>query len=365
MKRINYLRELLGDPHKIDGVIRSELTEIREKYGDPRRTQIGADAEDIDVEDLIAEESIVVTMTNQGYIKRLPADTYRAQRRGGRGITGATTKEEDFVENLFITTTHTHILFFTNKGKVYKLRGHQIPEASRQARGTAIVNLLQIDRGEQVNAVIPVKEFGSGQYLFMATKLGTVKKTPLSEFENIRVGGLIALGLGDGDELVCVRLTDGKQQILMVTRRGLAIRFSEEDVRSMGRTAHGVRGVTLQGDDDRVVGADVVRPNADVLVVTESGYGKRTPIEEYREQTRGGKGVKTMHMTERNGEIVGVRMVRADYDIMLTTAAGIIIRVPVESISTMGRDTQGVRIIRLDEGDRLVAMAQLASREEE
>lgn len=362
-KRIAYLKELLADPHKIDGVIRAELLEIKERFADPRRTHIGSAAEELDVEDLIAEESIVVTLSNHGYIKRMPADTYRAQHRGGRGITGAATKEEDFVENLFITTTHTHVLFFTNRGKVYHLRGHQIPEASRQARGTAIVNLLQITRGEQVNAVIPVKEFDPGQFLFMATRQGTVKKTPLAEFDNIRAGGLIAVNLEEGDELIGVRLTDGKQQIVMVTRNGLSIRFSEEEVRSMGRTAHGVKGIALAGDDV-VEGMDVVRPNADVLVVTENGYGKRTPIDEYREQSRGGKGIKTLRVTEKNGPIVGVRMVRADYDLMLTTAAGIIIRVPVESISLMGRDTQGVRLIKLDEGDRVVAVAQLASKEE-
>ncbi|MDI6871675.1 MAG: DNA gyrase subunit A [Bacillota bacterium] len=362
-KRIDYLRELLADPRKIDAVIRAELLEIKEKYADPRRTQISAAAQEIDVEDLIAEEAIVVTLSNHGYIKRMPADTYRAQHRGGRGITGATTKEEDFVENLFITTTHTHVLFFTNRGKVYHLRGHQIPEASRQARGTAIVNLLQISRGEQVNAVIPVKEFSPGQFLFMATRRGRVKKTPLTEFDSIRAGGLIALSLEEGDELVGVKLTDGKRQILMVTRNGLSIRFSEEDVRPMGRTARGVKGIALT-KGDAVEGMDAVRPNADVLVVTENGYGKRTPIDEYREQTRGGKGIKTLKVTEKNGPIVGVKMVRADYDLMLTTAAGIIIRVPVESISLMGRDTQGVRIIKLDQGDRVVAVAQLASREE-
>ncbi|MGE5553838.1 MAG: DNA gyrase subunit A [Betaproteobacteria bacterium] len=362
-KRISYLKELLADPHKIDGVIREESLQIKEKYADPRRTQIGAAAKDIDVEDLIAEESIVVTLSNHGYIKRMPADTYRAQNRGGRGITGATTKEEDFVENLFITTTHTHVLFFTNRGKVYHLRGHQIPEASRQARGTAIVNLLQVSRGEQITAVIPVKEFDPDKYLFMATRRGTVKKTPLAEFDNIRAGGLIALTLEEGDELVGVRLTSGREEILMVTRGGLSIRFSEEEVRPMGRTAHGVKGISLV-KDDVVEGMDVVRPNADVLVVTENGYGKRTPIAEYREQSRGGKGIKTLRVTEKNGPIVGVRMVRADYDLMLTTAAGIIIRVPVQSISIMGRDTQGVRIIRLDEGDRVVAVAQLASRDD-
>lgn len=362
-KRIAYLKELLADPHKIDVVIRDESLELKQRFADGRRTQLGAAAADIDVEDLIAEESIIVTLTNHGYVKRQPADTYRAQHRGGRGITGATTKEEDFVENLFITTTHTNILFFTSKGKVYRLRGHQIPEASRQARGTAIVNLLQIAQGEQITAVIPVKEFDASQFLFMATREGTVKKTPLNEFDNIRVGGLIAVGLEEGDELIGVRLTDGKQQVLMVTRHGLSIRFGEADVRAMGRTAHGVRGISLV-DGDQVEGMDVVRPNADVLVVTENGYGKRTPIDEYREQTRGGKGVKTLRMTEKKGNIVGVRMVRADYDLMLTTAAGVIIRVPVESISMMGRDTQGVRIIKLDEGDRVVAVAQLASKEE-
>jgi DNA gyrase subunit A len=362
-ERLAYLKELLADPRQIDGVIRAEVLEIREKYADPRRTHLGSVATDLDVEDLIAEEAIVVTLSNHGYIKRLPADTYRAQHRGGRGISGATTKEEDFVENLFITTTHSHVLFFTNRGKVYHLRGHQIPQASRQARGTAIVNLLQVSRGEQITAVIPVKEFAEGQFLFMATRKGTVKKTPLAEFDSIRVGGLIALGLEEGDELVGVRLTDGQAQILMVTRGGLSIRFSEQEVRPMGRTARGVKGIN-PGRGDVVEGMDVVPPNADVLVVTENGYGKRTPIAEYREQSRGGKGIKTLRVTEKNGPIVGVRMVRADYDLMVTTAAGIIIRVPVESISLMGRDTQGVRIIRLDEGDRVVAVAQLASRDE-
>ncbi|MCL4516179.1 MAG: DNA gyrase subunit A [Firmicutes bacterium] len=363
-KKIAYYKDLLSDVQKILGVIREELLIIREKFVDPRRSEITGPADQIEVEDLIADEDVVVLLTHQGYIKRLPVDTYRSQRRGGRGIAGMNTKEEDFVEHLFVTTTHTNILFFTNRGRAYRLKCHQIPEASRHARGTAIINLLSLNRGETINAVIPVKAFDTDQYLFMTTRAGTAKKTPLSEFDNVRAGGLIAINLEESDELVGVKLTDGKQEVVLVTERGLSIRFRDEEVRPMGRTAHGVKGIGLV-EGDRVVGMDVVKPGTDILVVTKNGYGKRTPMDEYRVQSRGGKGIKTLKLTEKNGPIAGVKMVRPDFDVMVITAEGIIIRMPVETISIMGRDTQGVRLMRLDDQDYVVALAHLASKEDD
>lgn len=359
MVRIANYKEILADVRKVYEIVRTEMLEIKEQFADPRRTTIGSAVGDFEMEDLIADESIVVNITQQGYIKSIPASTYKPQRRGGRGISGATTKEEDFVEHLFITSTHTDILFFTNRGRVHKLKGYQIPQAGRKARGTPIINLIQIMPGEVVNAVIPIKDFDPDWYLFMGTKKGRVKKTSLSDFENIRSNGIFGIDLVDGDELVGVRMTNGEQEILMVTKEGMSIHFPESEVRSMGRTARGVIGINLATDDE-VVGMDVIKPNSEVLVVSRKGYGKRTAIEEYRVQGRGGRGIKTMNITDKTGPIVGVRIVREDNDLMLTTAEGIIIRVPVDNISSIGRATQGVRIMRLDESDYVVAVAQLA-----
>ena len=364
LSKIAYYQGILGDVRKVYAIIRDEILEIKEQFADPRRTTIGTAVDDLEIEDLIDNEAIVVNITKQGYIKSMPTNTYKSQRRGGRGITGVTPKEEDFVEHLFVATTHTDILFFTNRGRVHKLKGYQIPQASRKARGTPIINLIQIMPGEVVSAVIPIREFDPSWYLFMATKKGRVKKTSLSDFENIRSNGIFAINLVDGDELIGVRMTNGEQDILLVTIEGMSIRFAEEDVRSMGRTARGVIGIRLM-ETDEVVGMDVVKSNTKVLVVSRNGYGKRTPTSEYRTQSRAGRGVKTMNITKKTGPIVGVRLVQEDYDIMLTTGEGIIIRVPVDNIPSIGRSTQGVRIMRLDKKDFVVAVAQLAADEDD
>lgn len=363
LKEIAYYKELLADVHKIMMVVKDELLAIKEKYNDPRRTEITASDEDFAAEDLIADEDIVVTITHLGYIKRMPVSTYRNQRRGGRGIMGITTKEEDFVEHLFVTSTHENILFFTNRGRVYQLKGYEIPEAGRQARGTAIINLIQVESGERVNAVIPIKEFKADCNLFMGTKRGVVKKTSLDEFASIRKGGLIAINLDENDELIDVRLTDGKQEVVIVTQLGQSIRFPETDVRMMGRTARGVRGITLD-DGDQVVGMEIVRESADLLVISEQGIGKRTALSEYRVQSRGGKGIKTMKLRERHGVIVGTKVVSENDELMVITAEGLILRTSIQNISKTGRDTQGVRIIRLDENDRVVTLARVVATDE-
>lgn len=364
LKTIAYYRELLADHAKIMAVVKEELLAIREKFADERRSQITRSDDDLKVEDLIAEEDIVVTMTHSGYIKRLPVSTYRSQRRGGRGITAMNTKEEDFVEHLFITSTHDFVLFFTNQGRVYQLRGYDLPEASRQARGTAIINLIPVLPGERITAAIPVREFSDQEYLLMCTERGLVKKSVLSEFQTNRRNGLIGISLQEGDELIGVRLTDGRQEITIVTKGGQSIRFSETEIRSMGRVAQGVIGIRLR-QGDQVVGMDVVKNDAELLVITEKGFGKRTPLTQYRAQARGGKGIKTIKEIERNGEIVGVRVVYPEHELMVITATGIIIRINVNEISSMGRDTQGVRIMRLDDEDRVMALARVVGKEEE
>ncbi|TCL70062.1 DNA gyrase subunit A [Hydrogenispora ethanolica] len=362
LKMIAYYKELLADVHKLMQVVKEELLAIKDKFSNPRRTEIAIDEEeDFVIEDLIAEEDIVVTMTRLGYIKRLPVNTYRSQRRGGRGSAGISTKEEDFVEQLFISTTHEHILFFTNRGRVYHLKAYEIPESGRQARGTAIVNLLQLEPGERVNAIIPIREFVPNCFLFMGTRNGVVKKTSLEEFDSIRKGGLIAIHLDDDDELIDVKLTDGNQEIIMVTERGQAIRFPETEARSLGRTARGVKGITL-GDDDRVVGMETIKDHAELLVITAAGIGKRTDLDEYRVQSRGGKGIKVMKLlTAKHGTVVGIKIVQATDELMVITAEGIIIRTRVDNISLTGRDTQGVRIMKLDPDDRVVALARVVS----
>lgn len=361
--RIKRYREILADVKEVDNIIKSELIEIREQFGDERRTDITSSDGELDVEDLVADEDIVVTITHQGYIKRLPVNAYRSQRRGGRGVTALNTKEEDFVEHLFITSTHSDIVFFTNKGRGFRLKGYEIPEASRQARGIAIVNLLQLDTNEKIQATIPVTTFDDDHYLIMSTKKGIVKKTLLSEFSSQRPG-LIAIKLDEDDELVGVRHTSGSEEIILVTRNGMAIRFHEEDVRPMGRAARGVKGITLD-DDDFVVGMDTVTDDAQLLVVTELGYGKRTSLSEYRPQTRGGKGLKTLHITEKNGPVVGMKVVREDAELMIISVEGIMIRIRVDEISLLGRTTQGVKLMRLDDNDRVVALAEFVAKEDE
>ncbi len=363
MEKIAYFKAVLANEHMVLGIIKDEIMEIRKKYIDPRRTVISNDDTKIDVEDLIAEEDMVITVTHHGYVKRIGLDTYRSQKRGGRGVTGMGTKEEDFVEHLFITTTHNYILFFTNKGKVYKLKVHEIPEAGRQAKGTAIVNLLQIANDDNITSVIPVKAFDTDSFLFTATRNGIVKKTPLQEYASSRRDGLIALGLDDDDELMDVRLTSGKDEIIIGTKNGMAIRFSEEEVRSMGRTARGVRGITLSPGDS-VVGLGRVQKGEYVLVVSANGFGKRTPMDEYRRQGRGGKGIMTIKQNKRNGPLVGIKVVSEDEEVMMVTAEGIIIRLAVKDISSMGRSTQGVTLMRLDPNDSLVALAKVAIKEE-
>ncbi len=358
MGKISYLRSILSDEKMVLGIIRNELNEVKKKFADPRRTIISNEGVDFEAEDLIPEEDVVITITNQGYIKRIPLDTYRSQRRGGRGVTGMGTKTEDFLKHLFITTTHHYFLFFTNRGRVYRLKVHEIPEAGRQARGTAIVNLLFVGNDEKVATVIPIKEFDTGQFLFLSTGKGKVKKTSLNDYDTSRRDGIIAVSLREGDHLVDVKLTSGEEEIILATREGKAIRFKEEEVRPMGRAAHGVKGITLEGEDE-VIGMEIVRPDAFLLVVTANGFGKRTRLEEYRAQYRGGKGIINIKTTERNGPVVAVQVVKEDEEVMMISAEGIIIRQEVEGISPIGRSTQGVTLMRLDSGDTLVAVANV------
>lgn len=360
LKRISYLKEVLANESILMGIIKNELLAIKEKYSDPRKTRIAPEEQEIEIEDLIAEEDIVITVTHRGYIKRMPLSTYRSQRRGGRGITGLTTREDDFVEHLFVATTHHHIMFFTNRGKVYRLKGYEIPEGGRTARGIAVVNLLPLSKGELINAIIPVKDFSEEGYLFMATQKGIVKKTELQQFTNFRKEGLIAIHLDDDDEMIGVKLTDGNQEIILGTREGMAIRFPEEQVRPMGRNARGVKGITLDGDD-LVVGMDIVREDADLLVLTENGFGKRTDLAEYRPQSRAGKGILNLKMSERNGKVIGISVVQPDEELMIISSEGIIIRLAVNDISKTGRVTQGVTLMRMEDEQRVVAMAKVVN----
>ncbi len=361
---IAHLREILGNEQLLLGVIKDELIEIRDKFGDPRRSEITQDFSELEIEDLIAAEDVVVTMSNQGYIKRLPINAYKAQRRGGKGVTGMATREEDFVEHLFITNTHDTILFFTNMGKVYSLKGYEIPEAQRHARGTAVVNLIELDPGEAVTALMPVSKFDEDVYVFMATKNGTVKKTELSAFANIRRSGIIGISLAPDDELIAVRMTGGDDEILLVTKDGMSIRFRQDNVRAMGRTAAGVRGINLD-KGDAVVGMDIARDNADVLIITSAGYGKRTPVVEYRPQNRAGKGLKACRLTDKTGNIVGVKLVREENEMMLTTMAGYVIRFQISDVPRMGRLTQGVKVMSLDDGDQVISIARVSSKGED
>jgi DNA gyrase subunit A len=361
LKQIEYLRSVLGSEALVRKIIKDELVEIREAYKDERRTQIVKEDAEISVEDLIAEEEVVVTISHAGYIKRNPVSLYRAQRRGGKGKIGMGIKEEDFVETLFTASTHDFLLFFTDAGKVYWLKVHEIPEAGRAAKGKALINLLALKSDEKVTATVPVKEFREDRYVVMATRQGVIKKTELSAFSNPRQGGIIALSLDEGDKLIGVEITDGQREILLGTKQGITIRFKEDDVRPMGRTAHGVRGITLE-EGDEVIGMETITPDSttSILTVTEGGYGKRTPVTEYRIQGRGGKGIISVKTTERNGLAVGFLQVRDGDEIMLMAAKGKILRCRVDDIREIGRNTQGVRIIELEgEDDRVVAVARL------
>ncbi|NLV35355.1 MAG: DNA gyrase subunit A [Clostridiaceae bacterium] len=364
MEKIQYYRSVLSDDALLYSIIKEELLVISNKYGDERRTKITASEDEIELEDLIDEEESVITLTHFGYIKRLPADTYKSQRRGGKGITGLSTREEDFVETLFITSTHHYIMFFTNMGRVYRLKAYQIPEAGRQAKGTAIVNLLELEGEEKITAVIPIAEYKEGLYLFMATKQGHVKKTDLMQYGNIRRSGLAAVTLRENDELIDVRLTDGNRDIILVTGNGMSIRFNEVDVRPLGRVSQGVIGINLQ-EDDYVIGMATSRPDATLLVVTENGFGKRTELDEYKTQTRAGKGILTYRVTEKTGKVVGVKLVEETDDIMLISFDGTIIRMEVAGISILGRATQGVTLMRTSEDNHVVSIARIEPEEDE
>jgi len=364
MKLIAHLRDILNNERLVFDIIKEELLEIKAKYGDERKTKIVAAEGEIDIEDLIKEEQTVVALTHFGYIKRMPIDIYKSQRRGGKGITGIATREEDFVKQIFTASTHDTILFFSNKGKLYKLKGYEIPEAGRTARGTAIVNLLRLDNGEKISAVIPISNFAEGKYLLMATKSGLIKKTALNEYYSTKKTGLLAITLKGEDELIDVRLTDGEDNVVLVTTKGMCITFDEKDVRPVGRTAQGVIGIRLD-EDDGVIGMEsiIVGSKATLLAITENGFGKRTELEEYRVQNRGGKGVITYKITPKTGNIVGIRIANNDDDVMLITNTGTIIRLKVAEISILGRATQGVTLMRTNDGGKVVSIETIPSEE--
>jgi DNA gyrase subunit A len=360
---IKRLKKILAEESELLRVVGDEFREIRQAYADERRSQIVRETKDIRLEDLIVDEEMVVTVSHTGYIKRNPISLYRTQRRGGRGKMGMGTKEEDFVESAFIASMHTYILFFSNTGKLYWLKVHELPEASRAAKGRAIVNLLSLSSGETISTILPVKEFVEGKYVVTATAQGVIKKTELMEYSRPRAGGIIAMGLNEGDQLIATAITSGQDEIFLSTRHGMSIRFHEKDVRSMGRAAVGVRGIDLE-EGDAVVGMEILRPLGTLLTATENGFGKRTDVEEYRVQSRGGKGVITLKVTEKTGAIVGVAQVSDGDDVMLVTDSGKIIRMAVDEIRVIGRNTQGVRLIGLQENERVASLARLAEKEE-
>jgi DNA gyrase subunit A len=364
-KAIARFRQILADEHEVSKIIADELRGLREKYGDARRTQIVAEVGAISVEDLIVEEDMVVTISHEGYIKRNAVGLYRAQRRGGRGKIGASTRDADFVEHLFVASTHAYILIFTTTGKVYWLKVHEIPQAGRAARGRSITNLLSLKPEEKLSAFLPVREFQPGRWLFFATRRGLVKKTDLMQYASPRPSGIIAIALEEGDEVIGVRPTDGTKQVILSTRDGQAIRFKEDEARSMGRDTYGVWGMKLDEGDDEVVALDLVEPGATLLAVSENGYGKRTEMDEYRLTRRGGKGIITMKTTDKTGRVIGVRMVTDEDQIMLITSGGKVIRLRVNEIRLIGRNTQGVRLIDLEGGERVASVARLAEREDE
>lgn len=365
LKKIAYYAELLADEHKLMGVIKEELIEIKEKWGDKRKTKIKADAQEIDEEDLIEEEKVCITLTHLGYVKRVPVDTYKAQKRGGKGITGLTTRENDFVKNMIMTSTHDYLMFFTNTGKAHRIKAYEIPEATRTAKGTPVVNFLNLMQRERVTAVIPISEFAEDKYLMAVTKDGIIKKTALSNFDTNRKAGLIAMNLKEGDQLIDIKQTSGSNNVIIVTKHGKCICFSEEDVRPMGRIAGGVRAIKLEKDDE-VVSMELVEPGQELLVVTEKGYGKRTKVEEYKIQVRGGKGLLTYDKAKfkKTGELIGAMVVDDDDDVMLINSNGIIIRMQAKEISRLGRATQGVKIMNVAEDVNIIALAKVAREDE-
>nr|WP_081677340.1 DNA gyrase subunit A [Butyrivibrio sp. WCD3002] len=358
LKKIEELKLILSDKKVLLGVIRNEISEIADKYGDDRKTQIGHDDSEIDIEDMIPNVNTVIAMTNVGYIKRMSIDNFRAQNRGGKGIKGISTIENDYVEDLLMTTTHNYIMFFTNKGRAYRLKAYQIPEASRTSRGTAVVNLLQLSPEEKITATIPIKEYTDEKNLFMVTRKGTVKKTPIMEFANVRKNGLTAINLDDDDELIEVKTTKADSEIFLVTKNGMCIRFKETDVRPTGRSSMGVRGIML-GDQDEVIGMQLNTQGDSLLIVSEKGYGKRTELQEFHIQNRGGKGVKCYKITEKTGNVIGVKAVNGEHEIMMITDSGIIIQLRMEEITVHGRVTSGVKMINLDKGVSVVAIAKV------
>ena len=366
MKKIAYFKAILADEKLLMGVIKDELTEIKDKYKDSRRTKIVADVDDFDDEDLVEEEQVAVTLTHLGYIKRVPADTYKAQRRGGKGITGITTRENDFVKDLIMTSTHDYLMFFTNTGKAHKIKAFEIPEAGRTAKGTPAVNFLNLLQRERITTVIPIKDFSEDKYLIAVTKQGTIKKTPISEFNTQRSTGLIAIKLKDDDQLIGIRETTGTNQVIIVTKHGKCISFSEEDVRSMGRIAGGVRAIKLDKDDE-VVAMELVEPGQELLVVTENGYGKRTPVNEYKIQVRGGKGLLTYDKGKfsKTGALVGAMAVDDDDEILMINSDGIIIRIKANEVSKLGRATQGVKIMKIDDDTKIVAIAKVIKEDDD
>lgn len=359
-EKIKYFKEILADENKLLDVIKTEICEIKNKYNDERRTQIVNNPGEIDIEDLIEEETSVITMTNMNYVKRTPLVTYKSQNRGGRGIMGMQTRDEDIVKDLFICSTHDHLLFFTSHGRVYSLKGYEIPEAGRTARGMSIVNLLEINQGEKITSIIPVKEFSEDKYLVMVTKEGIIKKTNLLSYSRIRKGGIIAINLRDGDDLISVKMTDGNKEIFVSTRNGNAIKFNETDVRPLSRSATGVKAITLR-EEDYVVSADIIEEGCKVLNVTENGYGKRTDSTEFKLQNRGGIGVKVHQLTDKTGPLVGSVIVNDDEELMLITSEGVIIRLRVNDISNIGRVSQGVKLINLNDGVNVVSVAKIAA----
>ncbi len=366
LETIDWLESVLADEHKVMNIIKDDLLEMKKKFGDERRTEISMESSEMDIEDLIAEEDIVVTISHQGYIKRQTMDNFRSQKRGGMGKTGGSGKKiDDCAEHLFLSTTHHNILFFTNKGRVYRQKGYEIPEAGRTAKGTAIINLLPLEQGEKITAVIPVKEFLEEQFMFMATNKGTVKKTNLKDFDSARKNGLVAINLDENEDLIGVELTDGNSEIILATRNGIAIRFDEQDVRPMGRTAHGVKGISLVYGDEVVAMDSVADESCEVLTATEFGMGKRTAVGEYRKQTRGGKGIINIKITEKTGLVVGMRVINPQQEIMMITSAGIIIRIDVDGISQFGRNAQGVKLMTLNDDDKVVSLAAIHHDEDE
>lgn len=364
-KMIAYYKELLADEHKLMGVVKDELLEIRKKWGDKRKTKITSDDGEMDEEDLIEEQQVAITLTHRGYLKRIPADTYKTQKRGGKGVTGLTTRENDFVRDMILTSTHDELMFFTNKGRVHKIKAYEIPEATRTAKGTNAANFLNITGSETITTIIPFRNFRDDKYLIAVTKKGTIKKTAISQFDNSRKTGLIAITLADGDELVSIRQTSGEDNVLIITEKGKCICFSEKDVRPMGRSARGVKAITLE-DDDRVVAMQLVKPHEELFVVTSKGFGKRTPVEEYRSQSRGGKGLLTYDKTKfsKTGYLVGACVVDDDDEILLINSEGTVIRIQAKEVSKSGRSTQGVKIMRTGDNIEIISMAKMIREEE-